>query len=80
MQSESKLQTISHPLFEKHQLRVSIKRDDSIHPIISGNKWRKLKFNLDFAKMHNYTGVISFGLSAVESNYLRLSKDLEYEN
>ena len=61
MQSESKLQTISHPLFEKHQLRVSIKRDDSIHPIISGNKWRKLKFNLDFAKMHNYTGVISFG-------------------
>jgi 1-aminocyclopropane-1-carboxylate deaminase len=61
MQTESKLQTISHPLFEKHQLHVSIKRDDSIHPIISGNKWRKLKFNLDFAKMHNYTGVISFG-------------------
>ena len=61
MQPESKLQTISHPLFEKHQLHVSIKRDDSIHPIISGNKWRKLKFNLDFAKAHNYTGVISFG-------------------
>jgi 1-aminocyclopropane-1-carboxylate deaminase len=61
MQSESKLQTISHPLFEKHQLHVSIKRDDSIHPIISGNKWRKLKFNLAFAKTHNYTGVISFG-------------------
>ena len=61
MQSESKLQTISHPLFEKYQLHVSIKRDDSIHPIISGNKWRKLKFNLDFAKKHNYTGIISFG-------------------
>jgi 1-aminocyclopropane-1-carboxylate deaminase len=61
MQSESKLQTISHPLFEKHQLNVSIKRDDSIHPIISGNKWRKLKFNLEFAKKHNYAGVISFG-------------------
>ena len=61
MKSESTLQTISHPLFEKNQLHVSIKRDDSINPIISGNKWRKLKFNLEFAKKNNYAGVISFG-------------------
>lgn len=61
MYTASKLQRISHPLFEKHQLIVSIKRDDSIHPIISGNKWRKLKFNLDFAKSHHYAGVVSFG-------------------
>jgi 1-aminocyclopropane-1-carboxylate deaminase len=61
MQTKSILQTINHPLFEKHQLTVSIKRDDTIHPIISGNKWRKLKFNLRYAKKHNYIGVISFG-------------------
>lgn len=61
MHIESKLQKISHPLFEKYQLTVSIKRDDAIHPIISGNKWRKLKFNLHYAKTHHYVGVISFG-------------------
>lgn len=61
MKTESRLQQIIHPLFEKYQLTVSIKRDDAIHPIVSGNKWRKLKFNLHHAKTHNYTGVISFG-------------------
>lgn len=61
MHTKSILEKISHPLFEKHQLIVSIKRDDNIHPVISGNKWRKLKFNLHFAKENNYTGIISFG-------------------
>ncbi|MBA6352315.1 1-aminocyclopropane-1-carboxylate deaminase/D-cysteine desulfhydrase [Colwellia sp. BRX9-1] len=61
MKTESPLQKISHPLFERHQLSVSIKRDDIIHPIISGNKWRKLKLNLHHAQAHNYIGVISFG-------------------
>ena len=40
----STLQTLHHPLFNKHNVRVEIKRDDIIHPIISGNKWRKLKY------------------------------------
>ena len=26
---------------------VWVKRDDLIHPIVSGNKWRKLKNNID---------------------------------
>jgi 1-aminocyclopropane-1-carboxylate deaminase len=61
MKIESKLQSISHPLFERHKIAVSIKRDDAIHPVISGNKWRKLKFNLNYAKSHHYAGVLSFG-------------------
>ncbi|NQZ21650.1 MAG: 1-aminocyclopropane-1-carboxylate deaminase/D-cysteine desulfhydrase [Colwellia sp.] len=61
MQTQSKLERIFHPIFKKNGLIVSIKRDDNIHPIISGNKWRKLKFNLHFAKAHNYAGIISFG-------------------
>ena len=28
-------------------MTVKIKRDDLIHPIISGNKWRKLKENIN---------------------------------
>jgi 1-aminocyclopropane-1-carboxylate deaminase len=61
MKAESTLQTITHPIFDRNHLTVSIKRDDAIHPIISGNKWRKLKFNLSYAKTHNYSGVLSFG-------------------
>lgn len=42
----SNIQKISHPLFSHHNVEVFVKRDDLIHQVISGNKWRKLKFNL----------------------------------
>ena len=31
-------------------LEIVLKREDLIHPDISGNKWRKLKYNLQYAK------------------------------
>jgi 1-aminocyclopropane-1-carboxylate deaminase len=61
MSNPSKLQTLKHPLFEQYQLSVQIKRDDLIHPIISGNKWRKLKYNLLHVKKEGFKGIISFG-------------------
>jgi len=61
MQNLSLLQLIEQPLFKKHQLEVKIKRDDLIHPIISGNKWRKLKYNLIHAKQRGFKGILSFG-------------------
>ena len=61
MIQKSPLQTIHHSLFRKHQLNVQIKRDDLLHPTISGNKWRKLKYNLIHAKQNNYRGILSFG-------------------
>jgi len=57
----SPLQQLSDPLFKKHQLAVYIKRDDLIHPQISGNKWRKLKYNLIAAKNNNIRLLITFG-------------------
>jgi 1-aminocyclopropane-1-carboxylate deaminase len=45
-----------------------IKRDDLIHPFISGNKWRKLKFNLIKAKEENKTHLVTFG--GAYSNHL----------
>lgn len=42
----SPIQRTAYPLFEQHKLNVWIKRDDLIHPVISGNKWRKLKYVL----------------------------------
>lgn len=58
----SKLEPLHHPLFKKHNVHVKIKRDDIIHPIISGNKWRKLKLNLQHVKQEiNVNGILSFG-------------------
>jgi len=42
------------------RVSLSVKRDDLIHPIISGNKWRKLKHTLEQAP-HSIQGIISFG-------------------
>lgn len=57
----SPIQKIEHPLFINNKLHVFIKRDDLIHPIISGNKWRKLKHNIRYAKAQGYEGILSFG-------------------
>ncbi|VAW83941.1 pyridoxal phosphate-dependent deaminase, putative [hydrothermal vent metagenome] len=46
----SPIQELHSPLLEQKSVRLFIKRDDLIHPVISGNKWRKLKFNLIEAK------------------------------
>jgi 1-aminocyclopropane-1-carboxylate deaminase len=61
MSALSKLQSISHPIFTKHHISVAIKRDDQIDNIISGNKWRKLKYNLRHAKSTGAKGIITFG-------------------
>lgn len=52
---------IVHPLYQAYDVRVFVKRDDLIHPYISGNKWRKLKYPLQQAKEENKTQLITFG-------------------
>ena len=59
--SYSPVQEIQSPLLTKHQVRLYIKRDDMLDIDISGNKWRKLKYNLLAAKKQNYTSLLSFG-------------------
>jgi 1-aminocyclopropane-1-carboxylate deaminase len=61
MHNLSPLQSVNHPLFVKHNISVQIKRDDLIHPIISGNKWRKLKYNLQQAQRIGAQGILTFG-------------------
>ena len=56
----SKVEEIRHPLFSQSNVQVFVKRDDQIHPIISGNKWRKLKFNLSQFDDH-VTRALTFG-------------------
>lgn len=42
-------------------VRLFIKREDLIHPVISGNKWRKLKYNLKEAKKQGIKTLLTFG-------------------
>lgn len=42
-------------------IKIFIRREDLIHPIVSGNKYRKLKYNLQFAKTENYSKLLTFG-------------------
>ena len=49
-------------------IRLFLKRDDLIHPFISGNKWRKLKYNLIKAKNENKSHLVTFG--GAYSNHL----------
>lgn len=41
--------------------RVCVKREDLIHPYISGNKYRKLKYNLERAKWDGKDLLLTFG-------------------
>ncbi|GHE32570.1 1-aminocyclopropane-1-carboxylate deaminase/D-cysteine desulfhydrase [Sphingobacterium griseoflavum] len=52
---------ISHPLYRQKKVQVFIKRDDLIHPYLSGNKWRKLKYPLQEARRQGKQRLITFG-------------------
>ena len=54
-------QKISLPLLEKKKVELYIRREDLIHPQISGNKYRKLKYNLLEAKKLKYDTLLTFG-------------------
>ncbi len=42
-------------------IHLTLKREDNIHPYISGNKFRKLKYNLLKAKELNHHTLLTFG-------------------
>lgn len=64
----SPLETIHHPLLQTKGIELVVKRDDLIHPHISGNKWRKLKYTLLDAKEKRKNHLVTFG--GAYSNHL----------
>ena len=56
-----KNQQIFLPILEEKKVELSIKREDLIHPYVSGNKFRKLKYNLEEAKKLKKKAVLTFG-------------------
>ena len=54
-------QIVQHKLLDKKGLTLVVKREDEIHPFISGNKYRKLKYNLEEANKKGQKTLLSFG-------------------
>ena len=59
MQSQN--QFIQLPILKEKDVVLAIKREDLLHPLISGNKYRKLKYNLLLAKEEGHTTLLTFG-------------------
>lgn len=68
LQIYSPVQQIHNPIFTEKEVQVFVKRDDMIHPFISGNKWRKLKYILREAEILNKKHLVTFG--GAYSNHL----------
>jgi len=57
----SPVQQLKSSFLKHHNINLFVKRDDLIHPEISGNKWRKLKYNLLTAQQQNKKTLLTFG-------------------
>lgn len=61
MLAEAPIQQLHDPLFEEQGVTLWVKREDLLHPTISGNKWRKLKYNLQEAHRQGKNTLLTFG-------------------
>lgn len=66
--SPTPLQEIKDDALELAGVRLYVKRDDLIHSEISGNKWRKLKYNILEAQKRKSKVLLTFG--GAYSNHL----------
>ena len=55
----SPVQWLDTPFPEPVPIRLFLKRDDLLHPQVSGNKWRKLKYNLRAAQDQGFTTLLT---------------------
>lgn len=61
MNIPSPLHALHLPLFEQKKVNVWVKRDDLIHDEVSGNKWRKLNYNVKAFQEGSYKAIVTFG-------------------
>lgn len=66
--NKSVLQEIKIERFNNRGISLFVKRDDLIDPDISGNKWRKLKYNIALCVSKKKDGILTFG--GAYSNHL----------
>ena len=54
-------QQVFLPVLQDQNIELFVKREDRIHPFVSGNKFRKLKYNLAAAHKQKQTTLLTFG-------------------
>jgi 1-aminocyclopropane-1-carboxylate deaminase len=59
--SKSVTQELKNEFFSNHGVSLFVKRDDLIDQEISGNKWRKLKYNVELCRRDHFDGILTFG-------------------
>ncbi|MDX1954870.1 MAG: pyridoxal-phosphate dependent enzyme [Chitinophagaceae bacterium] len=52
---------VTHPLLEEKQVRMEVLRLDRIHPLVSGNKWFKLRYYAEKARHTSQKMIVTFG-------------------
>jgi len=65
----SPLEYLADDRLRAAEVEVWLKRDDLIHPEVTGNKWRKLKYNLAAAEVAGQRTLLTFG--GAYSNHIR---------
>jgi 1-aminocyclopropane-1-carboxylate deaminase len=68
LKQEPYIQPLNENWYKPYVAGVSMLRLDVLHPIISGNKWYKLKHNIQYAQEHGYKSILTFG--GAYSNHL----------
>jgi len=61
MQEQTENHEIHLPLLFEKEVSLCVKREDLIHPLISGNKFRKLKYNITEAQAKGFDTLLTFG-------------------
>jgi 1-aminocyclopropane-1-carboxylate deaminase len=59
---KSPLQCLDAGSDKRNNPTIWVKRDDLIHPTVQGNKWRKLKYNLEFARAQGFKTILTLSL------------------
>jgi 1-aminocyclopropane-1-carboxylate deaminase len=54
-------QQVHLPVLSEKRVTLFIKREDLLHPFVSGNKFRKLKYNLEAAAAGGFETLLTFG-------------------
>ena len=58
---QARTDTLNLPLLREQGVGLCLRREDLLFPQLSGNKYRKLKYNLEEARRLGYRKLVTFG-------------------
>jgi len=58
---KARTDSVDLPVLREQEVRLYLRREDLLFPRLSGNKYRKLKFNLEEARRQGFRRLITFG-------------------